>query len=541
VKRSRIGLGFIALAAAGALALSGCSSNGGGNEGGNGGDAVAGGIISVNGTEPQKGLIPADTTEVGGGKVVDALWEGLVYYDAEGVAHNGVAEWIEATHDEKTTWEIKLRDDAVFSDGTPVLAHNFVDAWNYAANVDNALGNQYFFYPIKGWSEEEPVEELEGLTIVDDHTFTVEATPDFPDRLGYSAFYPLPDVAFEDMDAFGQNPIGNGLYQLDGEGAWKHDVEIKTVKNDSYVGPREALNDGVHFKIYASLDAAYTDVQAGNLDIIDQIPESALATFEADFGDRAINQTGMLITTLTISENLPHFGGEEGKLRRAALSMAVDRDEITEVIFKGTNLPSKDFTSSAVAGYTEDLAGNEVLEFNAEEAQKLWAEADAISPYEGTLELATNTDGPHLVWVEAVTNQWSNVLGIQTAPKSYPTFAAFLEDRENDAVGGAFRAGWQADYPGMYNFLAPLYATNASSNHGFYSNAEFDDLLSEASLADSPEASVDALRKAQEILLEDLPSIPLWNQATTGAFAETVDNVSFGWNSVPIFNEITKN
>jgi oligopeptide transport system substrate-binding protein len=284
VKRSRIGLGFIALAAAGALALSGCSSNGGGNEGGNGGDAVAGGIISVNGTEPQKGLIPADTTEVGGGKVVDALWEGLVYYDAEGVAHNGVAESIEATNDEKTTWEIKLRDDAVFSDGTPVLAHNFVDAWNYAANVDNALGNQYFFYPIKGWSEEEPVEELEGLTIVDDHTFTVEATPDFPDRLGYSAFYPLPDVAFEDMDAFGQNPIGNGLYQLDGEGAWKHDVEIKTVKNDSYVGPREALNDGVHFKIYASLDAAYTDVQAGNLDIIDQIPESALATFEADFG-----------------------------------------------------------------------------------------------------------------------------------------------------------------------------------------------------------------------------------------------------------------
>lgn len=144
------------------------------------------------------------------------------------------------------------------------------------------------------------------------------------------------------------------------------------------------------------------------------------------------------------------------------------------------------------------------------------------------------------MWVEAVANQWANVLGISTAPKSYPTFAAFLEDREADIVGGPFRAGWQADYPGMYNFLAPLYATNASSNHGFYSNAEFDQLLDEASRADSQEVAIEKLQAAQEILLEDMPSIPLWNEATTGAWAETVDNVQFGWNSVPIFYDITK-
>ena len=83
----------------------------------------------------------------------------------------------------------------------PCSRRNFVDAWNYAANVDNALGNQYFFSAIKGFSETEPVEAMEGLKIVDDHTFTIEATPDFPDRLGYSAYYPLPDVAFEDMEA----------------------------------------------------------------------------------------------------------------------------------------------------------------------------------------------------------------------------------------------------------------------------------------------------------------------------------------------------
>ncbi|WP_024355549.1 peptide ABC transporter substrate-binding protein [Leucobacter chironomi] len=538
MKRSKIGFGFIALAAAGALALSGCTSGGDSNAGG---DAAAGGIITVNNTEPQKGLIPADTTEVGGGKVVDALWEGVVYYDADGVTQMGVAESIEPKNDTNTLWEVKLRDDAVFSDGTPVLAHNFVDAWNYAANVDNALGNQYFFSAIKGFSETDPVEAMEGLKVVDDHTFTIEASPDFPDRLGYSAYYPLPDVAFEDMEAFGQNPIGNGLYKLDGEGAWKHDESISVVKNDTYVGPREVANDGIEFKVYASLDAAYTDLLAGNLDVLDQIPDTSFAVFQDELGDRAINQAGALTTTLAISTSLPHFGmDEEGKLRRAALSMAVDREEIIDVIFEGTNVPAVDFTSPVVDGYADDLAGKEKLEFNLDEAKKLWAEADAISPFDGTIEVATNSDGPHQVWVEAVANQWATNLGVSAAPKLYPTFAAFLDDREADVVGGPFRAGWQGDYPGAYNYLQPLYYTGASSNHGFYSNPAFDAKLDEAVQQSDHEARNKMLNEAQEMLLEDMPSIPLWYQGTTGGFAETVDNVAFGWNSVPIFNEITK-
>ncbi|WP_336651945.1 MULTISPECIES: peptide ABC transporter substrate-binding protein [unclassified Leucobacter] len=537
MKRSKIGFGFIALAAAGALALSGCT--GGGSNGG--GEAAAGGIITVNNTEPQKGLIPADTTEVGGGKVVDSLWEGLVYYDADGVTQMGVAESIEPMNDTNTLWEVKLRDDAVFSDGTPVLAHNFVDAWNYAANVDNALGNQYFFSAIKGFSETDPVEAMEGLKVVDDHTFTIEASPDFPDRLGYSAYYPLPDVAFEDMEAFGQNPIGNGLYKLDGEGAWKHDESISLVKNDTYVGPREVANDGIEFKVYASLDAAYTDLLAGNLDVLDQIPDTSFAVFQDELGDRAINQAGALTTTLAISTSLPHFGmDEEGKLRRAALSMAVDREEIIDVIFEGTNVPAVDFTSPVVDGYADDLAGKEKLEFNLDEAKKLWAQADAISPYEGTIQVATNSDGPHQVWVEAVANQWATNLGVSAAPKLYPTFAAFLDDREADVVGGPFRAGWQGDYPGAYNYLQPLYYTGASSNHGFYSNPAFDAKLDEAVQQSDHEARNKMLNEAQEMLLEDMPSIPLWYQGTTGGFSENVDNVAFGWNSVPIFNEITK-
>ncbi len=535
MKRSRIGLGLIALTAAGSLALAGCAS-GGTSEGSSG---SANGIITVNNTEPQKGLIPADTTEVGGGKVVDALWEGLVYYDADGVVQMGVAESIES--DDNVNWTVKLRDDAVFSDGTPVLAHNFVDAWNYAANVENALGNQYFFGDIEGFSADQPVEALSGLNVVDDHTFTIAATPDFPDRLGYSAYYPLPDVAFEDMEAFGQNPIGNGLYMLDGEGAWKHDESISLVKNDSYVGPREVANEGIEFKIYASLDAAYVDLLANNLDVLDQIPDTSFEVFKDELGDRAISQAGALTTTLAISTSLPHFGmDEEGKLRRHALSLATDRQEIIDVVSAGTNVAAVDFTSPVVDGFDDSLAGADALEFDPERAKELWAQADAIAPFEGTIEVATNSDGPHQVWIEAVANQWANTLGVSAAPKLYPTFAAFLDDRENDVVGGPFRAGWQGDYPGAFNYLQPLYFTGASSNHGFYSNPEVDKLLTDAVASSERDERNALLSQAQEILLEDMPSIPLWYQGTTGGFSENVGNVKFGWNSVPIFNEITK-
>ncbi|MES2867887.1 MAG: ABC transporter substrate-binding protein, partial [Actinomycetota bacterium] len=104
----------------------------------------------------------------------------------------------------------------------------------------------------------------------------------------------------------------------------------------------------------------------------------------------------------------------------------------------------------------------------------------------------------------------------------------------------AFRTGWQADYPGLYNFLGPLYATNAGSNDGDYSNPEFDKLLSEGISATDAEEANGLFQKAQEVLLQDLPATPLWYSNVVGGYGETVDNVEFGWNSVPLYEQITK-
>jgi oligopeptide transport system substrate-binding protein len=546
VKRNKIALAGVALFAIGAMALAGCASGSGDNDSDKpAGDATA--VITANGSEPENPLIPTNTNEVGGGKILDSIFAGLAYYDGKGALVNDMAE--EITVDSPTQLTITLKKDQKFTDGTDVLADNFIKAWNYGALLSNKQLNQSWFSDIVGFSDSEDA-ELTGLKKVDDLTFTIELTSpvatDFATRLGYSAYYPLPDVAFDDMAAFGENPIGNGPYKLDGDGAWQHDVSIALVKNDDYQGGREVVNGGLTVTFYTSLDAAYADLLSGELDVLDAIPDTSIATFEDELGDRAVNQPAAIFQSFTIGEQVAHFAGEEGKLRRAALSMAINREEITDKIFNGTRTPASDFTSPVIDGWSDKLAGADVLTYNPDEAKKLWAEADAISPWSGTFQIAYNSDSAHQAWVDAVSNSIKNTLGIEAsgAPVvDFATLRAQVNERGADGkrtIQTANRSGWQADYPGLYNFLFPLYSTGASSNDGDYSNPEFDDLLAKGASASDQADAIKDYQQAQEILLEDLPAVPLWYQNVSGGFGEKVDNVTFGWNSVPLYYEITK-
>lgn len=335
--------------------------------------------VRANGTEPQNPLVPTNTNEVGGGRIIDLLFQGLVSYDASGAPVNELAESIES--DDSQTWTIKIKGGTTFTNGETVTAQSFVDAWNYGALLSNAQLSSYFFEGIEGYSADSD-SPLTGLSVVDDTTFTVKLNQpeaDFPLRLGYSAYLPLPSVAYDDIAAFGEAPIGNGPYMMNG--AWRHNEAVDLAVNPAYSGPRTPANTGVSFVFYDSFDSAYNDLLANNLDVFDGIPDSAFGTFQTDLGDRAVNQPAAVFQSFTIAQNLPHFEGEEGKLRRQAISMAIDREAITETIFEGTRTPAADFTSPVIDGWSDTLAGVDVLVYNPEKAKELWAQADAISQW----------------------------------------------------------------------------------------------------------------------------------------------------------------
>jgi oligopeptide transport system substrate-binding protein len=536
--KKRAGLAALAVLGATAIALAGCSSNSS-SGGDKAGSTNASGIVTTNGNEPQNPLIPSNTTEVGGGKIIDSIFEGLVSYDAKGKPVNEVAKSIDT--DDSKTFDIKLNTDYTFTNGEKVTAESFTKAWNWAAQFSNKQGASYFFENIEGYDATKD-SELTGLKVVSDDEFTVtlkSAQSDFPLSLGYSAFVPLPSEFYKDTKAFGENPIGNGPYKLDGKGAWTHNQSIKLVTNKDYEGKRKPKNGGLTVTFYTSQDTAYSDAQGGNLDVLDAVPDSAFATYKSDFPDSNVNQAAAIFQAIYLPYYLDHWKGEEGKLRREAISMAINRKQITDKIFDGTRTPAKDFTSPVIAGWNDDLDGSDVLTYDKSKAKELWAEADKISKYNDTLTISYNADGGHEAWVTAVTNSISSTLGIKAEGKAYPTFAEALAVQTDDKLTGGSRTGWQADYPSLYNFLGPTMGDGSSSNYSRYDSAEYNELLQKGRSAATVEEGNKFFDQAQELLFKDLPEIPLWYSNVTGVWnADTVSIVKFGWNSVPLYYDV---
>ena len=517
-----------------------------------GGGVLSPDLVLVNGGEPPYPLVPTSTNDSNGGRIIDRLFAGLMSYDAAGNPSQEVARSIETT--DNVNYRIALKPDWKFTDGSPVTAHSFVDAWNYGALSTNAQLQQSFFSPIDGFDEvsggtsdgKPGRTAMSGLQVVNDLEFTVRLkapTIDFLLRLGHSAFYPLPDIAFRDMAAFGRDPVGNGPYKLadspDGP-SWEHNVKIDLRPNPDYHGNRKPHNKGLRFEFYANLDTAYADLLSGNLDVLDTIPPSALPIYKRDLGDNFTSGPVAVKHSLDTPLRLPHFGGEEGRLRRLALSAAVNREQICKQIFVGTRSPSRDFTARSLPGFDPNLPGNDVLNFDPDRARRLWTQADAISAWSGQYVIAYNADAGNQEWVDAVANSVKNVLGIDAVGAPQPTFAGFRTEITNHTISTAFRAAWQGDYPSMIEFLAPLFATGAGSNDVGYSNPEFDAALAAAEAAPNLQESNALANAAQRFLMHDMPVVPLWDNISVVGWSTEVKNVHVTWNGLPDYENIVK-
>jgi oligopeptide transport system substrate-binding protein len=537
-------LALLAPVAAGLLAIASLAGCGGG--------VLSPDLVLVNGGEPANPLIPTSSNDSFGARIIDRLFAGLMSFDAAGNTSLEVAQSVDTT--DNVNYRIVLKPGWKFTDGSPVTSHSFVDAWNYGAVGANAQLQQSFFSPIQGFDDVAGLTgdrnrgptTMSGLQVVSDLEFTVRLkapTIDFVVRLAFTPFFPLPQAAFRDMAAFGNNPVGDGPYKLDNgpDGpAWEHNVKIDMRPNPDYHGNRTPHNKGLRFEFYANLDTAYADLLSGNLDVLDTIPPSALPVYKRDLGDNSATGPAAMNQTLDTPLRLAHFGGEEGRLRRLALSAAINRPQICRQIFVGTRTPARDFTARSLPGFAPDIPGSDVLDFDPDRARRLWAQANAISPWSGQYAIAYNGDGGHREWVDAVANSIKNVLGIDAVGAPQPTFAGFRSQVAGRTIGTAFRAGWMGDYPSILNFLAPLFATGSGSNDVGYANREFDAALLAVEAASNLQESYALTIDAQRILLHDMPVVPLWSYIDAVGWSAQVRNVTVSWNGLPAYENVTK-
>ncbi|MEV6663072.1 peptide ABC transporter substrate-binding protein [Streptomyces nigra] len=514
---------------------------------GGGADAGEGGaVLSSSWTDPQNPLEPANTNEVQGGKVLSMIFRGLKQYDPKtGEAKNMVAERIETTDSQHFT--VTLKDGWTFSDGEKVTAKSFVDAWNYGASLENNQKNAYFFSYIEGYDQVHPeqgkqrAKTMSGLKVVDERTFTVTLSQKFsgfPDTLGYNAFVPLPRSFYEDHAGWLAKPVGNGPYTVQ---SYTRGSEMRLVRWDAYAGPDAARNDGVTLKVYTDNNTAYTDLMAGNLDLVDDVPAQQLKNVRADLDGRYLNTPAGIIQTLSFPHYDKRWTGPGTDKVRKGLSRAIDREQITRTIFQGTRTPATDWTSpvlGAEGGYKAGLCG-EWCAYDAAAARKLIEEGGGLPG--GQVKITYNADtGSHKLWVDAVCNSINNALNDDKACVGNPmgTFADFRSKSTTQKIAGPFRAGWQMDYPLTQNFLQPLYYTNASSNDGKWSNKEFDRLVDRANAETDPAKAVKLFQQAEEVVRDEMAAIPLWYQNGSAGWSERLSDVTLNPFSVPVYEQI---
>ncbi|MER7149632.1 peptide ABC transporter substrate-binding protein [Streptomyces lydicus] len=514
-----------------------------------GGSAGRSGVVSSSWGDPQNPLEPANTNEVQGGKVLDMLFRGLKRYDPRtGAALNVLADRIETKDSQHYT--VTLKPGWTFSNGEKVTAKSFVDAWNYGAQLRNKQKNAAFFQYIDGFDRVHPASgaatatTLSGLAVKDERTFTVALNQKFsswPDTLGYTAFMPLPQAFFKDHAAWVDKPVGNGPYLVD---SYDKGSVLRMRKWAKYPGTDPARNGGVDLRVYTDNNTAYTDLQAGNLDLVDDVPAAQLTHVKQDLGGRYLNQPAGIIQTLTFPMYDKRWSRPGSDKVRRGLSMAIDRAQITQEIFQRTRTPATDWTSPVLGksgGYQAGLCGAACV-FDPARARQLIKEGGGLPG--GRMTLTYNADtGSHKDWIDAICNSINRTLRDDRACVGAPvgTFADFRNKIAARTMTGPFRAGWQMDYPLIQNFLQPLYYSNGSANDGKFSNPRFDTLVNQANAATDSGAAVAKFQDAERILAQQMPSIPLWYQNGSGGYSERISNVSLNAFGVPVYNQIKVN
>lgn len=500
-------------------------------------DDGAGGELRIYASEPAF-LLPSAGDDEPSIYVIRQLYRGLSKYNADtGAPELDLAESIEST--DNKLWTIKLKSGYTFDNGEPVNADAFIRAWNYTAYGPNAQNNSYFMSRIAGIDDlastdpdgdgpkvapEPKAKELSGLKKVDDNTFTVELTSPFsgfPAIVGYSGFFPMAEACLKDTKTCNETPIGNGPYKIDG--AWQHNVGINLVRSDSWAGAEKGKADKLAYRIFADVDAGYAAFQSNELDVMYTIPPARYKDAKATYGERMFEKPGDSFTYVGMPLYNENF---KDKRVRQAFSMAIDRQSIIDAVFDGRYSPATGVVAPTFDGYRADAC--KYCKQDVEKAKALLAEAGGWKG--GKLTLWANAGAGHDKWLQAFGDQVKAAFGIDYELKVNLQFPEYLATADAKKFTGPFRLGWGPDYPVMETYLKPLYGTGGSSNNSTYANAQFDELVNQGDGATDLKAAIPFYQQAEDMIVEDLPVIPMWFNKIAAVYGENVDK--FVWNTI---------
>lgn len=463
---------------------------------------------------------------------MNSVFEGLYRIGPENTPIPGMAESHEVSED-GTVYTFKIRKDAVWSNGTPVTAHDFEYAWKRAINPETQAIYSYLMLDIKNaanvQTEEDPlygkVEEI-GIKAINDETLEVQLNapiPYFISLTTYAPFFPLNKEFTESQgDQYAleaENMIYNGPFMME---SWQHGQGWTFVKNESYWDKDTVKLTKITQKIVKDTATAVNLYEAGEIDTAELSSE-----YVAQYKDSPEYSTFLKPNTYFIRMN--HENKYLSNLNiRKAIDMAWDKQGFADVILQDGSIPAYYLVPQ---GLSTDDKGNDFRDGNGdmnktniELAKETWATGlKELGVDQVKLEFLTYDRAESKKAAEFIKNQLeTNLEGLELTINMQP-------NKQKLALEGAVDfdldyGGWGPDYQDPMTYIE-LFESTAYYNQSNYKNEKVDALIKQAKTTSNVTERWELMQQAEKLMMEDVAFAPTFQKGLSRLTKPYVKNL----------------
>lgn len=510
----------VAGASVAALALAGCTAGGGGSS------EASGGTLTIGTTEQVTALDPAGSYDNGSFAVMNQVYPFLLNtpYGSPDVEPD-IAESAEFTS--PTEYTVTLKPDLKFANGNDLTSSDVKFTFDRQLAIADENGPSSLLYNL------DSVEAVDDTTVV----FTLKSENDqiFPQILS-SPVGPIVDEDVFSADSLTSDDdivAGNafaGQYVID---SYDFNNLISYKANPDYQGILgEAKTDTVNVKYYTDASNLKLDVQEGNIDVAHRtLSATDIEDLRGNDNVKVVDGPGGEIRYLVFNFNTMPFGATTAEADpakalavRQAIADLIDRDAISEDVYKGTFTPLYSYVPEGLTGANEalkDLYGDGNGAPDADKAAATLEAAGITTPLDISIQYVAERYGPSSSDEYAIIKDNLESSGLFTVNLQSTEWVQYSEDRVADLYP-AYQLGWFPDYSDADNYLTPFFLTeNFLSNH--YDNPEVNDLILEQAVTSDPEARAALIGEIQDKVAADLSTIPYMQGAQVAVVGSDVE------------------
>jgi oligopeptide transport system substrate-binding protein len=478
--------------------------------------------------EPQD-LDPQIVSGVSEEHIIDSLFEGLVMGDPHDLSPiPGVAETWDVSPDQKT-YTFHLRKDARWSDGAQITSRDFIES--YKRMLAPTLGSEYSYmlYVVKNAEayEKKAITNFNevGFAALDELTLRVELnapTPYFLTMLKHYSWFPVPIhvvARYGPVYERGNNwtkpgrLVSNGPFKL---AQWKINSVVEVDRNPAYWDASQVNLNEIRYYPIESLDGEERAFRAGQLHLIYDLPLPKIDGYKRDNPKTLFLAPYLGTYFYRINTTRPVLND---KRVRRALSMAVDRESIAHDIMRAGEKAAYSLTPPDTAGYTCRSG----IPYDIPAARKLLAEAGFPDGHGfPEFEILFNTLESHKAIAEALQQMWKKNLNLnfRLVNQEWKVYMDTQRELKYDLA----RYGWIGDYIDPNSFL-DMFLTGGGNNETGWSNPDYDRWIHKAGQTADREKRYECFQKAEAILLDESPFIPIYQYTRSYVISTSVK----GW------------